>query len=162
VSNELLPVPPVVAQLLTKLPDGNLDPARATDCGESCFASALAAIAGVWLSPGCIRGALGLPSGDGSSNAGELSDLWQRLGGSAYETTLTGDALWGELWRLRHHGRYALLLGDWITVGVLHWVLAYQRGASTLELMDPASGERLTYHASYVAARGQPSQVFVG
>lgn len=157
----VLPEPPVVGQLVTRLPDGSIDPADYTDCGESCLASAIEGLGLPHFSAGCIRQALGLPENNGTSTAVELGELCRGIGVVAVETEYSMPELWGELMRLRRHGRYCVMLGDWITAGVGHWVLAYERDNRVVTVMGPAEAVRAQYDQSYLTARGWSSQLWI-
>lgn len=156
-----LRVPPLVGQNVARLPDGNVDPAHATDCGEACLASALEGRCGVYLTPGAIRQSLGLPDGNGSSTAEDLADWWNRLRGGAEVTSFNGDVLWKHLGNLRHYGHYCILLGGWLEPSIGHWVLAYQRSSTALDVMGPWGREYDTYLKGYVDSGSWGSQVWL-
>ena len=156
-----LPIPPVVGQNVAKLPDGSLDPAHATDCGEACLSSALRACWGMNLTPGCIRQSLGLGEGDGSSSAEMLRTWWELTGRKADTTSFGPSVLWSGLAKLRHYGRYAMLLGNWVDPSVLHWVLAYERGTAAVSVMGPWGGGYYNYSFSHLEQYGAGQQVWL-
>lgn len=154
-----LPEPPVVSQLQALLPDGNVDPARATDCGWACLSSALAGISGIDLAPGCLREAAGLSEWNGTSTANQVLGVARRLGVNAEAATFGSPTLWRQLRRLRNHGRYMMLLGGWIDPTIGHWVLAYSRDSEAVEVMGPYSSRRFRYPRRILDTRGYGVQV---
>jgi hypothetical protein len=156
-----LPMPPLVSQLQTVLPDGTIDPASLTDCGESCMGSALAGLTGVLLSPGCIRQAMGLPSTSGNSNASQLAAVAHLARGEIVVSFHTGDALWKSLGYLRKHGRYALILGHWLSPDYGHWVLAYERDGSAVRVMGPWGNAYARYSPQHLESLSMGSQVWL-
>lgn len=156
-----LPTPPVVSQLQARLPDGQVDPARATDCGWACLSSALCGVKGIDLAPGCLREAAGLSEWNGTSTAAQIVSIGQRLGLDASAAIFGTDRLWRQLRRLRRHGRYVMLLGGWIDPTIGHWVLAYERDATSVEVMGPYSAERFRYPRRIVEARSYGVQVVI-
>lgn len=157
----VLPVPPVVSQLNAVNPDGSVDPAATTDCGEACAASALRGFGKLQLSPGCIRQAIGDPVQNGRTVGGELERVFRQSGLVATVSGLSGDALWKALRRLRRHGRYCLILGAWIEPDQLHWRLLYERDALNVSFMDPWTGGYGSMGEATVLAKGADSQVWV-
>lgn len=137
----VLPVPPIVAQRSALLPDGQLDPANTTDCGEACVASVVEASSGFRLSPGCIRQALGEPSENGRTVAAELSRFLLGLGIPSWVYTENGRDSWDHMAKLRHFGFYRIVLGYWLTFPSLHWVVAYERTSKVVRVMDPWNAE---------------------
>lgn len=157
-----LPVPPVVGQLVSRLPDGNIDPDAATDCGESCVASISQALHGMEIGPGCVRQALGLTKGVGTTYPSDLERYLSWITSDTWATTLEGDALNEALHHLRHFGRYAVLLGDWVGRGVGHWVLAYEWDKGSILVMDPWSARLLHFTPRVIQQHGWGSQVWCG
>lgn len=137
----VLPVPPIVAQRSALLPDGQVDPANTTDCGEACVASVLEVASGYRISPGCVRQALGEPRDNGRTVASELSRLLTGLGVPSWIYAEGAADSWEHCAKLRHYGFYRIVLGYWLTFPALHWVLAYERTSRSLRVMDPWGGE---------------------
>lgn len=133
----VLPPPPVVSQKAALLPDGSIDPAALTDCGEACLSAALRVATSYTLSPGCIRQMLGEPRDNGRTLGHELSGALNALGVQAWELRENASFIWDALARSRHHGRYTAILGYWLAFPSLHWVLAYQRDSIGVWVMDP-------------------------
>lgn len=142
---QVLPVPVPVAQRLARLPDGALDPDADSDCGEACVASVLSAATGFLLSPGCVRDALALRSGTGVTTARQLTTFLSAMGVATTAVDVSLDGGLRILHRLRHYGRYAIVLGDWVAEGVGHWVLAYEKTPVGFWVMDPWSGAHVLY-----------------
>lgn len=157
----VLPVPPVVGQLQARLPDGQLDPAQATDCGWACLASALVGISGVDIAPGCLRQAAGLSEWNGTSTARDITRVARGLGLSAEPRIFGTGQLWHALEGLRHHGVYMLVLGGWLDPVVGHWVLAYERASTVVEVMGPYDARRFAYPKRFIAERSYSSQVLL-
>lgn len=130
----ILRIPPIVSQNLAKLPDGNVDPAAANDCGESDLCSVLDAIRGLYISPGCIRQSVASSSGltTGDNLAWFLGRV--NLKGQVIEP------VYDEFGLLRHHGRYLIALGAWIDPRFEHWMVAYQGDPGGVHFMDPWTG----------------------
>lgn len=157
----VLPVPPIVSQLQSRLPDGGLDPANHSDCGESCLASAFRALRFMSMSPGCVRQSLGLPFSDGSTTASELAYWWNGVHGVAEVAERSKIEIWDELGLLRHHGWYQVVLGFWVQPGFLHWVLAYERTRAGVLVMEPFSGQRALYLEDKVVSLASDAQVWL-
>lgn len=132
----VLPVPPVVSQLHALGPDGVPDEAAASDCGEACVASVLTVHTSYLLAPGCVRQALGKPRVSGLTTAGDLSGVLRGFGVDSWIRTEPAH-VWDDMARLRHFGRYVLVLGHWLQPSLLHWMLAYERDRDDLLCMDP-------------------------
>lgn len=156
-----LPIPPLVNQVAARLPDGNLDPARFTDCGEACFSSAFFGANGVLFAPGCIRQALNLPEDNGVTTATDLINLWNKLGGKSRKEFMLSHRLWSACSQLRNKGRYMLLLGGWLSPTFGHWVLAYQRNNVAVDVMGPGEGIYTTYSPQWLNDRSWNTQVIL-
>lgn len=154
-------MPPVVGQRVARLPDGRLDPADETDCGWACLSSALVGISGLDITPGCLRQAAGLTEWNGTSTAGDIWRVARGLGLDAVIRTFNRDQLWPQMKALRHHGAYMMLLGGWLDPTVGHWVLAYERGASVVEVMGPYDARRFAYPRRFIADRTYGAQVLL-
>lgn len=137
VPGAVLPVPAVVPQRQALLPDGTIDPAAETDCGEACLASVLEAASGFALSPGCIRQALGIGEVNGRTVANQVAAFLIGMGVEAFQRHDDAALAWNNLGELRHHGKYQVLLGYWLEFPALHWVLAYERTSNAVRVMDP-------------------------
>lgn len=135
----VVPQPPAIGQNIAQLPDGTIDPFHANDCGETCAASILKAATSYCLSPGCIRQALSVNADDGLTSASSLALFLEAMGLAAQTSFLEVDQAWAQLQRLRHHGRYAIILGRWIGPSWLHWYLAYEGAPTDVHVMDPWS-----------------------
>lgn len=136
----ILPVPPVVKQRDALNPDGSVDTAATTDCGEACLSSILEVATSFHVSPGCIRESLGLPMYDGRTTAVELVSFLNAMGVESWRVREASPGAWDLLAALRHSGRFVVVLGRWETFDALHWVVAYQRTSQTVWYMDPWSG----------------------
>lgn len=131
-----LPVPPLRDQNTDLLPDGTVDPAHFTDCGEACVSSVIEALTSYHVPVGCIRSILRLPQDNGITGP---ADLNQALAVFRLQSWTLREAAgnWLKSARLRNHGHYALLLGRWIDPAQLHWVIAYEHGVQGVWVMDP-------------------------
>lgn len=138
-----LPVPPIVEQNTALLPDGSIDPAHATDCGEACLSSIMEVHTTLHMPPGCIRQMLGKSEIDGRTTAPELANFLRCFDIGANVLALDDSAAWDSLGYLRHHGHYAAVLGYWISPDALHWELAYQRSGETVLTNDSWTGSRM-------------------
>lgn len=133
--------PAVVGQNVALLPDGSVDPAAATDCGESCVSSVILTYTGLNLSPGCIRQSLAKPAVDGRTNGLDLSRVLRGLGWRARYHSLNPDRSLRSALRYQIlRGRYVIMLGSWDSPSVLHWVLAYGFHDHGVWVMDPWPG----------------------
>ena len=157
----VLPIPPIVGQNTALNPDGSVEPDHAYDCGEACWASAFDGYWGIHTSPGCVRQMLGEPASGSGTSAAELGGLWRRFHANAVETVYPSADLWAPLAKLRRFGRYALLLGNWISPTEGHWVLAYERGTTTVMVMGPWDGAYFAYTRARVEAQSLGSQLWV-
>lgn len=157
----VLDVPPIISQNEAVLPDGTIDPAHATDCGEACISSALASFRRLHLGPGCIRQALGLPADNGRTTSQEIARFATSLGLKAQMRTDQGADLWTSLSILRHHGRMLFCLVHFEGSGPLHWMLAYERGAEKVRLMDPWTGSYVELTKAFMVGWNAGEQVGV-
>jgi hypothetical protein len=128
----ILRIPPIIGQNWPTLPDGQLDRTAAYDCGETCAAMAIRAINGIYLAPGCIREALGDPSG--YTDEAQIQWVINRMVGMHAEPT-SGD--WQDMQNLRMNGRYVIALGMWLTGLGEHWMLFYHATGTQLVAHDP-------------------------
>lgn len=139
----VLPKPEIVEQRAYSLPDSGTDPARLTDCGESCLSAIVAEATGFQLSPGCIRAALSLPAEDGRTTGKMLTQFLLGIGIESWNLVQTPGDAWTTCAGLRHHGRYVAILGSWLEADALHWYLAYERSTSGVYVMDPWTAQYL-------------------
>ena len=139
-STRIFPIPPIVAQRSTVGPTGEVDSAGSTDCGEACLSSAILAVRGIRIAPGCLRQALSLPPDNGSTTGAQLAVLWEGVGRKAAVRDLGVDILAGRDATLRRAEKYAVILGTWILPDLQHWMLAYHRQRGTWRVMDPWRG----------------------
>lgn len=130
------PRPQLVGQLVALLPDGQVDPAAATDCGEACVSSAVAVARGLALGPGCLRESLGKPEYDGRTTPDDLGRLCEAFRMDPRVGRSSGPNPASVRRRLRAK-RYVALLGYFESSQFLHWVLAYDYGEHGVWVMDP-------------------------
>lgn len=147
-----LPAPPIVGQNVTLLPDGTVDPDHATDCGESCVAAVLLAHSGFEITPGCVRQAIAPGSTTGLTTGGMLARFLNGVGVRAIREYVYTADIWEHLADLRHHGKYVILLGNWLDPLLLHWVVAYQRTSTGVWVMEPWTGTRREYGRQFIIA----------
>lgn len=131
---------PVWNQLDDPLPDGNLDPQAAMDCGEECVAMAVAACGGPGIPAGVFRALLGGPQRRGSTTAADLSYLLTLFGVANHPRQADPDAAWTEWQHSDVAGFLAIALGYWVTPGFLHWVLVRACDPGTVQFNDPWGG----------------------
>lgn len=133
--------PRIVNQRTALLPDGTVDPASLTDCGEACVSSVAASLGAPVLSPGCLRAAAGKPASLGVTTGADIALLLKGLAfrgdlrSSGPEDSESSFRRW-----LRWHS-YVVALGYWQGPAELHWVVAYHVGRRRLWVMDPWVGE---------------------
>lgn len=145
--------PPIVGQNIAVDPDGTIDPDAATDCGESCVSSVLQVATSYSIPPGCIREAMHGPRGLGLTSADDLTRFLQQMAVSSYRSALSADEYWDALSRLRHYGQYRVILGNWVSDELLHWVVAYERSSTGVWVMDPWTATHVNYSREYVMSR---------
>jgi hypothetical protein len=148
-SRPIWPDPVPVSQMGQQLPDGSVDPAASTDCGEACLSSAITTVTGLPFGAGCIRQALQLPSGDGRTTSDMLARVWRAFGRHAKVGA-------GDIWKalpsgvtFKRHGMYRLLLGNY-DGPYLHWVLAYENDLTDYAVMDPWRGANVVYDLDWL------------
>lgn len=154
-----LPVPPVVGQRIALLPDGSIDPAALTDCGESCVSSVLQLATSYSIAPGCIRSAIGLPWDNGRSTTDELASFLTSMGVRSWVYASDANGAWAHLAHGRHYGYMRIILGRWIDTGHLHYMVAYERSSSVIECMDPWIGDYRSISVEAFLTRYQGEQV---
>lgn len=138
-----LPRPQIVSQRLNLLPDGSPDPEWFNDCGEACVASVLLTLRGFMIPPGCLRAAEEGLKGPGLTNGPQLAHIATSIGLSAVYAAGSASAAWTICHHLRRVGRYAVILGEWLSPGALHWLLAYEGDRELVWCMDPWNSEWL-------------------
>lgn len=134
-----LPIAPL-AQSDAQLPTGGIDPAWATDCGETCVAMLVANKRGVPIGVARVRYLLGKPSGDGRTTADDLVTGLSMCGIKSHKREVDYATM---LTEVRHNlaaGRSSIVLGDWINRGVQHWMEAIQDTGDGIVFDDPWIG----------------------
>lgn len=147
-----LPAPPIVGQNVALLPDGTVDPDHKTDCGESCVSSVVWASTEYSISPGCIRQAMNPTGPDGLTTGQMLARFLNGVGVRATRDVLYHGEIWKHLAELRNHGKYQIMLGNWLDPVLLHWVVAYERSSTGVWVMEPWSATRREYQQQFVNA----------
>lgn len=147
-------MPPIVAQLTAQDPGPITDPAASTDCGEACLASAIWAVRGLAIAPGCLRQALRLPPDNGSTTPEELAQLWAAVGRVARVKRGTSQDMDPLGLTLRHDRRYRVMLGNWNGPNLAHWILAFHTDAGRVRCMDPATGSYVDKTPGEVSSQG--------
>jgi hypothetical protein len=139
--------PPVLRQVqqnLAVLPDGNVDPAGQTDCGEACVCSLVASRRGYMFSPGAIRQALGLPSVNGRTTTDELVGIIRGFGLTAGAFAEQASVTRDTFTRWIAKGYYVVFLSSMYGTDALHWLVAYDFSSQGVTVMDPEMASPLT------------------
>lgn len=130
------------SQNLDTNPDGTIDPAHATDCGEEALAIAIWATRGVELSEGAIRAKLQLPPDRGNTTADELASFLRR-------NWFKPSVLWPPVASLQPSLKFQLdrkhtpiVLGYWLAQSMGHWIVANGYGDDHMFYLDPWDGEQ--------------------
>lgn len=132
-----LPVPDLIGQNTAFNPDGTVDPDHTTDCGEACLSMVWEVATRLRLSPGCIRQAIEPTAGAGYTTAFQLSNFLHAIGIGSEVMNVGSMEVWNECSKLRHHGRYAIVLGHWLSPQTEHWRLFYEREGAHVFANDP-------------------------
>ena len=134
-----------VSQQQALLPDGSLDPERATDCGEACLSSVLVSFGLPDLSPGCVRQSLGREAEAGYTTALDLAAWLGTLGFVTSTEDGDGATLQAHVQAAYASGGCAIALGQWFTAGFNHWNVTGVARVSGVWVMEPELGREL-YH----------------
>jgi hypothetical protein len=135
---------PLWNQLADPLPTGALPQYGYEECGEECVAEVIYAQHGVAVEADWLRYQLGGPARRGLTTAADLQRLLALANVAALVAEPPAAALPAELQRICGAGRMAIVLGAWITPGVLHWVLVTRADAQGVGYNDPWGGVRRT------------------
>ena len=124
------------------LPDGRRDPQEDNDCGETCVAMVVAAVRGVAVEPGAIRQALG---GTNRSGLTTPEDLVLALADNhvvAHIERVDRRNGWMLLAACYGVAKPAIVLGYWLNLSCLHWMLLVDKSPGQFMFIDPWTGGR--------------------
>lgn len=115
---------PAWSQQQIVLPDGNYDPQRFNDCGETCVAAIVSAVHGTPISPASVRANLGGPLRSGLTTGDDLVSMLAYYHVTAVAEMVPTAELQGFLTSYRNQKMPTIVLGRWPTPGnALHWML---------------------------------------
>jgi len=112
---------PVSDQTSELLPDLQLDPYWATDCGETCISDLLMAYGFPRIPAGVIRTQLGSQAAGGYTTAEALCAALKLYGVPADPYRLDGTQLMAWLQDMFTKKEGGIVLGRWISPSLLHW-----------------------------------------
>jgi hypothetical protein len=132
------------------LPTGGIDPAWATDCGETCVAMLVAAKKGVPIGIARIRYLLGKPNTDGRTTGSDLVRALAMCDLAAHERAADATTSLTEIKRNLDVGRTSIVLGNWVSPNMPHWMVALRYNEAVMYFDDPWIGaERALTYADY-------------
>jgi hypothetical protein len=129
-----------VPQQSALLPDGSLDPANQTDCGEACLSIVAVAAGQGYLSPGCFRQWLGKPESNGVTTAEDLSIGLARLRIRHTVEEISDTAAEDALRHFASVGQLAIILGSWEFPQFDHWMVSGRLSDNGVWVSDPWTG----------------------
>lgn len=125
-----------------RLPDGSLDRYSSTDCGEECVAEVVYAVRGVPLTAGDVRYLLGGAQRIGTTSGRDLVQALAVCHIPAKSVDLDSTAAQASVLGVFQDGRFSVALGEWVTPGMLHWVLIRRADATGILFNDPWGGRQ--------------------
>jgi hypothetical protein len=124
------------------LPDGDYDPQRFNDCGETCVAEVVACVKGTPISPASVRANLGGPDRSGITNAQALVDALAFYGVKAHSESPDASQIQRVITHYTLLAQPTIVLGVWATPGsALHWMLTTGH-EGTWQYNNPWNGHR--------------------
>ena len=126
------------------LPDGQTDPQQYNDCGETCVAMVVAAVRGVAVSPGDIRQQLGGVKRSGLTTASDLVQALHLNHVRAHVETADAANAWMTLAGCYAVAKPAIVLGYWLSMACMHWMLLADKSPGVFVFVDPWTGEEIS------------------
>jgi hypothetical protein len=133
---------PAWDQLHDPLPDGSLPPLRANECGEECVAEVVYWVHGVEVSADAIRVAAISLAGGALTNAADLVAMLARCNVHAVAAVPQTVVVEKFLLNVVMGRRLVIVLGDWVSKSVPHWVIVYNASTNGVTVSDPWGGRR--------------------
>lgn len=124
------------------LPDGNEDPYHDSDCGEECAAMRIYYRTGLELPAGVLRTLIPGHGASGATTGPELVGVMRLFHLSPVYREITGAAIQAFCTRSIVQGTPPILIGNWVSPHILHWVLGVDAGRDALTVNDPWGGVR--------------------
>lgn len=144
-----------LAQSDAQLPTGGVDPQWYNDCGETCVAMLVAAKKGVPIGVARVRYLLRGPNGDARTTAVDLVNVLAMCDLKAHDVYSNGPNAYDEVRRNLDAGRSSVVLGEWITSGVEHWMEVVSYGDDSITFNDPWIGaHRIETRVGFIAKYG--------
>lgn len=131
---------PLWSQLHDPNPDGRPDPWSTTDCGWESVCIVARMCRGVVVGEGDARAQLGGAGTIGISSARQLEALLRHWEFSPSVTTPDAAHAGLDVRTALGSGYPVIALGEWVTPGVLHWVVIVGATASSFSYEDPWYG----------------------
>jgi hypothetical protein len=133
---------PAYDQLHDPLPDGSLPPLRANECGEECVAEIVYWVHGVEVAADAIRvQARGL-AGGALTTAADLVSMLAASNVAARAGIQDVGSIQKFLLDVVAGKRLVIVLGNWVSAGVPHWVIVYNASSNGVTISDPWGGRR--------------------
>lgn len=134
---------PCWSQLSGVLPDGNPDPQRYNDCGETCVAGVIASVRGMIISPGDVRQYLHGTTGTGLTTPLDLVNALRHYTVMAQQLSTRTSTAWATLKSYWAMALPVIILGTWNPPsGFLHWVTLSSYAPQSIEVINPWDGAR--------------------
>jgi len=124
------------------LPDGRPDPQEDNDCGETCVAMVIAAMRGVAVEPGDIRQELGGTSRIGLTTPEDLVLALADNHVVAHIERVDARNGWMMLAACYGIAKPAIVLGRWLNMSCLHWMLLVDKSPGQFQFIDPWTAGR--------------------
>lgn len=152
VGNPLLDIP-TWNQNRDPLPDGGLDPFRATDCGEECAAMRIFYRTRIELPAGILRQLIPGHQDHGETAPADLVRVLRIFGLHPVSSPVPLTAIRSQLTRSIDAAAPPIVLGRWLASDSLHWVLGVDASSDGLLVNDPWDGQRRLYPWDKVLSR---------
>lgn len=140
---------PSYDQLHDPLPDGSLPAGRFNECGEECCADIIRWVHGVEVSADALRSLLWGPRGHEITDAVDLAAILAHANVASEVGTQDAVAVKKYLLDVVPRSHPVIVLGNWVSPGVPHWVVVYNCSANGVTVNDPWGGRR--YNLSWEA-----------
>lgn len=144
---------PTWCQLRDPLPSGVSDPFATQDCGEECCSIVQYALTGTYTTEEQVRHAMPGHEMSALTSGFDLVTYLKSVGVGSELSQLPQDGLQAEVKLGIRLGRCAILLGYWVSVSALHWVIAIGFGNDHMLYIDPWYGEMRAMHWADARAR---------
>lgn len=143
-------------------PTQGADPFAVTDCGEECCSIIQFALGLGYTTETQVRERMPGHSGHGETSAADIADYLEGVGCRVLHLAAAGESLQMLVKAYISIGAPVVLLGNWVSPNVLHWVIAIGYGNDHLLYLDPWDGRMKAIHWSSARTLYKGSFIGVG